>query len=1066
MAMTSNLHPRVALATGALGLALLSTMDRPYAVAMIQVLHTFGSIANDGSGPLGPPVQGADGNIYGGTAYGGRYAYGTLFKLTTPSSYAVLRSIEPDCCGTGRDNDDDSDGYFPQLLSGADGNIYGTMKAGGGNCCTFTKYGTFFRVTLAGVFTKRFDFYGPPQGPDLAFPGPLVEASDGQLYGTAAFGGAYEDGAVFRIAPTTGLSTWLHVFRRTTEGLSYPSGRLVEHVDGNFYGIAVAGTSHLSTGYSVFRMTPSGSVSTVFTFPANTPRSSLMRSTDGHLYVSIGSTLFRLTLSGTATTLHDFAAGEGILPHLDLLGSDGNFYGTTESGGVGGNGTVFAMNPNGAVVTVYSFPASGVQGAGAKGLLQATDGSFYGTAYSGGTGDGVLFRMVLDSPTISTPLSQSVPTGNAQFSVVAVGDPVPSYQWQLSTTSGASWVDLSDSGVYGGTTTATLAITPASQSMSGHQFRCIASSTTGTVTSGPALLTITGTAPSITQQPTSASVAAYQPVQFHAAAAGVPMPTLQWQHSPNLSSGFSNLAENWYTNGTNSPTLTINPVVANFTGYRYRVVASNLISTATSTAATLTVTAGSGIPDFTLQPSSVTVAPNQPAQFQVVVTAPPVTYLTWQVSTTAGATWSNVPELPPYSGSDTRTLTIAAAPAGLNGARYRVVASNYLGTATSDPAVLTVSGTGTSPSITQQPTSMSVAASQPVQFRAAAAGVPTPTLQWQVSTDAGTSYSDVSAVAPYSGTTSPTLAIAAAPAGLNGARYRIVASSHLGVATSNSALLTVSVTPGAVEPPSAFRIDSVVGNQVRLRWDAPASGPPPTGYVVEGGTRPGETLGALPVGALPLLTFAAPNGSFYVRVKSIDGTMASGPSNEVLLHVNSAVAPSSPASLTGLANGASLDLAWKNTFAGGSPSGTVLNVTGAIVGSVPLGLVESFSFPGVPAGTYTLSVSAVNGTGVSAPSIPVTLTFPAACSGPPNVPANYVFYKNGSTVYLLWDPPASGPAPTSYSLNVVGTYAGDVPTTARSLSATVPPGSYSIRVFALNACGSSAPTSAQTVSVP
>ena len=278
---------------------------------------------------------------------------------------------------------------------------------------------------------------------------------------------------------------------------------------------------------------------------------------------------------------------------------------------------------------------------------------------------------------------------------------------------------------------------------------------------------------------------------------------------------------------------------------------------------------------------------------------------------------------------------------------------------------------------------------------------------------------------------------------------------------------TVSITVVPVQPPTQFRIDRVAGNVVTLRWDPPVVGPPPTGYLLEGGIAPGAPIASAVTGPTPTLTFAAPTGSFYLRAKALDGNMVSGVSNEVPVYVNVPVTPSAPISLTGLVNDSSLALSWKLTYGGGEPTNVILDVSGALVGSLPIGAVETFTFAGVPAGTYTFAVRAANATGTSAASAPVTLTFPAACTGVPLPPRNYLFYGAGNVVNLLWDPPATGPAATAYVLNVTGSFTGTVAVGAsRNPSGAVPPGTYSVSITALNACGASAPTSVRTVVIP
>ena len=141
-------------------------------------------------------------------------------------------------------------------------------------------------------------------------------------------------------------------------------------------------------------------------------------------------------------------------------------------------------------------------------------------------------------------------------------------------------------------------------------------------------------------------------------------------------------------------------------------------------------------------------------------------------------------------------------------------------------------------------------------------------------------------------------------------------------------------------------------------------------------------------------------------------------------------------------------------------------MTGAINTSVPLGLSDTFSFAGVPAGTYGLSLRAQNAAGSSPSSSVVTLTFPGSCSGAPEAPADVVAYRVGQTVFIDWAPAASGPAPTSYVLNVTGSFVGGFSTTGRALSGTVGPGSYTVSIVAVNVCGVSAGSPPQTVVVP
>jgi YVTN family beta-propeller protein len=286
--------------------------------------------------------------------------------------------------------------------------------------------------------------------------------------------------------------------------------------------------------------------------------------------------------------------------------------------------------------------------------------------------------------------------------------------------------------------------------------------------------------------------------------------------------------------------------------------------------------------------------------------------------------------------------------------------------------------------------------------------------------------------------------------------------------SSNVATVSISVSPAAaVQPPSGLHAASISGNVVTLRWAAPAAGPSPTGYVLEGGVLPGDVLASLPTGsAAPEFTFTAPNGAFYVRIRALAGAARSSASNEIRIFVNVPAPPSPPAGLLGLVDNDNLSLAWRNTSAGGAATSLLLDVSGALSASLPLPIGDSFSFVAVPPGTYTFRLRAVNAAGPSSASNPVTLTFPGSCSGVPLAPVDFVASKSGNQISATWNPAASGPAPTGFVLTVTGTFSGAIPTALRSLSGAVGPGSYTLSVRGTNPCGSGPSTPPQTVNIP
>lgn len=195
-----------------------------------------------------------------------------------------------------------------------------------------------------------------------------------------------------------------------------PWAGLVQGLDGNLYGTTYQGGSNeICFNYygcgTVFGITPSGKLTTLYTFcqqvgcsDGAAPQTPLIQATDGNLYgttVMGGKscyygcgTIFRISAEGSLATLHAFDDSDGAGPYAPLVqGLDGNFYGTTAAGGAHEQGTVFKMSPTGTLTTLYSFCAQDHCRDGAEptdGLVQATDGNFYGTAPTGGKNDSCL----------------------------------------------------------------------------------------------------------------------------------------------------------------------------------------------------------------------------------------------------------------------------------------------------------------------------------------------------------------------------------------------------------------------------------------------------------------------------------------------------------------------------------------------------------------------------------------------------------------------------------------------------------------------------------------------------
>jgi uncharacterized repeat protein (TIGR03803 family) len=285
-----------------------------------------------------------------------------------------------------------SDGVGPLtgLVLGSDGNFYGTTAVGG-----TSNDGTIFRLTPSGVLTVLVSFNGAngiePAG------GSLIQATDGNFYGTTYIAGSGGDGTVFKMTPAGTLTT-LASFDGTN-GIEPDS--LVQGSDGNFYGTTSGGGKNDGT---IFKMTPAGALTTLVAFSGTNGigPNSLLQASGGNFYGTTGGggsggygTAFMMTSAGALTTLVSFNGTNGASPTVGLIaGSDGNFYGTTGGGG-SFVGTAYKMTPAGGLTTLYSFNFNTANGVGPEaGMVQGRDGNFYGTTGFGGASfDGTVFKM-------------------------------------------------------------------------------------------------------------------------------------------------------------------------------------------------------------------------------------------------------------------------------------------------------------------------------------------------------------------------------------------------------------------------------------------------------------------------------------------------------------------------------------------------------------------------------------------------------------------------------------------------------------------------------------------------
>jgi uncharacterized repeat protein (TIGR03803 family) len=392
-------------------------------VSQAQTFKTLFSFDGTDGGAANPLMQAADGNFYGTTQLGGSIDAGTLFRITPMGKLTTLHNFcsQPNCT-------DGAVAAAAALLQAPDGNFYGSTTAGGGDSGSG---GIVFQFTPSGALTALYNFCAESLCDDGNSPEAVVFGHNGKLYGTTAFGGTgvscmlfpADCGTFFELSSTGQLTTLYNFCSQTncTDGAS-PANLLLA-TNGRFYDTAENGGNYngncdqFGCG-TIFETTSTGEFSTLYSFcsvlnnsgfcaDGEDPRNGMIQSTDGDFYgitlyggTTNGGTIFKITPAGKLTTLYNFCSQtnclDGELPNGGLIqGTDGNFYGTTFEGGANSNsdicpsscGTAFQITPSGQLTTVYNFCSQSNCSDGANptgSLMQSTNGTFYGVALQGG----------------------------------------------------------------------------------------------------------------------------------------------------------------------------------------------------------------------------------------------------------------------------------------------------------------------------------------------------------------------------------------------------------------------------------------------------------------------------------------------------------------------------------------------------------------------------------------------------------------------------------------------------------------------------------------------------------
>jgi uncharacterized repeat protein (TIGR03803 family) len=386
--------------------------------ALCAQAQTFTTLASFGGGNgeypyYGSLIQAANGNYYGTTHEGGKYGGGTVFEVTPAGKVSDIYNF---CSKT---NCTDGQNPWSALVLGSDGNFYGATNIGG-----TSGSGTIFKMTIGGKITTLYSFCPTKVCTDGGYPVGLVQASNGNFYGTTSNGGIHSAGTIFEIT-SAGKFKVLYSFcseNLCTDGY-YPLSGPMQASNGNLYGTAYAGGAHSAAG-AVYEITMSGLFRTLYSFCAQAgcadgsePFGGLIQGSNGNLYgttfgggASGYGTVFEITTTDKLVVLHSFDSTDGSYPlSAPIQASDSNFYGTTNEGGSGGGGgTIYEITSAGVFNSLYSFcNVSACTGEyPGYGLGQATNGALIGTTSLGGSGN---FGTVFSYATGLSPLVETVP---------------------------------------------------------------------------------------------------------------------------------------------------------------------------------------------------------------------------------------------------------------------------------------------------------------------------------------------------------------------------------------------------------------------------------------------------------------------------------------------------------------------------------------------------------------------------------------------------------------------------------------------------------------------------------
>jgi uncharacterized protein (TIGR02145 family) len=455
------------------------------------------------------------------------------------------------------------------------------------------------------------------------------------------------------------------------------------------------------------------------------------------------------------------------------------------------------------------------------------------------------------------PVDNIICSGNnVNFFVSATGTNL-SYQWQISTDNGSTWNNLSDGGTnpaYAGSKTYSLRLSGVPVSYNNYKFRCyVAGPCLPNITSNAVLLNVGSTPPLFTQQPVNQTLSKGCAASFSVTSPGYGV-SYKWQQSTDGGTSWNNISNGGTSpvfSGATTPTLSLSNVPWSCNNYKYRCIVSNLCGNdATSDAASLTISPTS----ILTQPVNQQLTTGCSSSFSVATAAGYTVFYQWQVSADGGNTYGNISNggtSPIYSGVTTATLSLSNVPWSCNDNKYRCVVSSICGpNETSTAGTLTIAPS----SILTQPSNQIISDNCTASFGISTPGGYVINYQWQVSSDGGSTWNNISngGTSPvYSGVSTANLSLSSATIAFNNYQYRCVVSSICGPnVTSTAATLTLNTSPViTIQPANKLvyagqRINfniTTSGSGFNYQWQESMNGGISWSNISNGGSNPTYT---------------------------------------------------------------------------------------------------------------------------------------------------------------------------------------------------------------------------------